>query len=112
MIAVDTNVLIYACDQADSRRQRVALDLIANSTDGVLLWQVACEFLSASRKLSKQESASSTPSSSRATPSASRATSAYPWVRGPRRRPVLQRRKRTIVSTKDHQSWNAKISPR
>jgi len=54
MIAVDTNVLIYACDQADSRRQRVALDLIANSTDGVLLWQVACEFLSASRKLSKQ----------------------------------------------------------
>jgi predicted nucleic acid-binding protein len=45
----DTNVLIYACDQADSRRQRVALDLIANSTDGVPLWQVACEFLSASR---------------------------------------------------------------
>ena len=29
MIAVDTNVLIYACDQADLRRQRVALDLIA-----------------------------------------------------------------------------------
>jgi predicted nucleic acid-binding protein len=54
MIAIDTNVLIYACDQSDSRRQSVALDLIAGSTDGVLLWQVACEFLSASRKLSKQ----------------------------------------------------------
>jgi predicted nucleic acid-binding protein len=27
MIAVDTNVLIYACDQADPRRQKVALEL-------------------------------------------------------------------------------------
>lgn len=54
MIAVDTNVLIYACDQADPRRQKVALDLITSTQDGVLLWQVACEFLSASRKLSKQ----------------------------------------------------------
>lgn len=54
MIAVDTNVLIYACDQSDPRRQTIALDLIANCTDGVLLWQVACEFLAASRKLSKQ----------------------------------------------------------
>ena len=54
MIAVDTNVLIYACDQADPRRQKVALDLITNGQDGVLLWQVACEFLSASRKLGKQ----------------------------------------------------------
>src|SRR5688572_18837044 len=54
MIAVDTNVLIYACDQAEPRRQKIALDLVINSTDGVLLWQVACEFLSASRKLAKQ----------------------------------------------------------
>jgi predicted nucleic acid-binding protein len=54
MIAVDTNVLIYACDQADPRRQNIALDLITNAQDGVLLWQVACEFLSASRKLGKQ----------------------------------------------------------
>jgi predicted nucleic acid-binding protein len=54
MIAVDTNVLIYACDQSDPRRQSIALDLIAACTDGVLLWQVACEFLAASRKLSKQ----------------------------------------------------------
>ena len=54
MIAVDTNVLIYACDQADPRRQQIALDLITNADDGVLLWQVACEFIAASRKLSKQ----------------------------------------------------------
>jgi predicted nucleic acid-binding protein len=54
MIAVDTNVLIYACDQSEPRRQSIALDLIARSTEGVLLWQVACEFLAASRKLSKQ----------------------------------------------------------
>ena len=54
MIAVDTNVLIYACDQTDPKRQKVALDLITDAQDGVLLWQVACEFISASRKLHKQ----------------------------------------------------------
>ena len=55
MIAVDTNVLIYACDRADPRRQKVAaLDLVTNAEEGVLLWQVACEFISASRKLHKQ----------------------------------------------------------
>ena len=27
MIAIDTNVLIYASDQADPRRQKIALDL-------------------------------------------------------------------------------------
>jgi predicted nucleic acid-binding protein len=53
MIAIDTNVLIYACDRSDPRRQKVALDLIADATDGVLLWQVACEFVAASRKLAK-----------------------------------------------------------
>jgi predicted nucleic acid-binding protein len=54
MIAVDTNVLIYACDRAEPRRQKIALDLITTASDGVLLWQVACEFVAASRKLSKQ----------------------------------------------------------
>jgi predicted nucleic acid-binding protein len=53
MIAIDTNVLIYACDRSDPRRQQIALDLIAAATDGVLLWQVACEFVAASRKLAK-----------------------------------------------------------
>ena len=38
----------------DSRRQQIAIDLVANSSDGVLLWQVACEFVAASRKLSAQ----------------------------------------------------------
>jgi hypothetical protein len=31
MIALDTNVLIYACDRADSWRQQVAINLVANS---------------------------------------------------------------------------------
>jgi predicted nucleic acid-binding protein len=28
MIALDTNILIYACDNSDAARQHVALDLI------------------------------------------------------------------------------------
>ena len=54
MIALDTNVLIYACDKADPIRQQIALDLISNTTDAVILWQVACEFVAASRKLERQ----------------------------------------------------------
>ena len=54
MIALDTNVLLYACDRADSRRQQIAIDLVTSRRDGVLLWQVACEFVAASRKLSAQ----------------------------------------------------------
>jgi predicted nucleic acid-binding protein len=54
MIAFDTNVLLYACDRADPRRQQIAIDLIASRREGVLLWQVACEFVAASRKLSAQ----------------------------------------------------------
>ena len=41
MIALDTNILIYCCDKSDSRRQQVALELVAKAVDGVLLWQVA-----------------------------------------------------------------------
>jgi predicted nucleic acid-binding protein len=47
MTALDTNVLIYSCDKANPRRQRQAIDLIASTEDGVLLWQVACEFVAA-----------------------------------------------------------------
>ena len=54
MIALDTNILIYACDKADAHRQQIALDLISNTTDAVILWQVACEFIAASRKLDRQ----------------------------------------------------------
>ena len=55
MIALDTNVLIYACDKADPKRQQLALELISNASDGVLLWQVACEFVAASRKLAQPD---------------------------------------------------------
>jgi len=51
MRAVDTNVLIYAQDPRDSRKQAIAQELIASLVDGVMLWQVACEFVAASRKL-------------------------------------------------------------
>lgn len=54
MTGIDTNVLIYACDKADSTKQQRALEVIASTTDGVLLWQVACEFVAASRKLADQ----------------------------------------------------------
>jgi len=54
MIALDTNILIYACDKADLKRQQLALDLVSRAADGVLLWQVACEFVAASRKLRSQ----------------------------------------------------------
>lgn len=53
MIAIDTNVLIYACDRSDERRQQAAIELISRQTDGILLWQVACEFIAASRRLTK-----------------------------------------------------------
>jgi predicted nucleic acid-binding protein len=54
MTAVDTNVLIYARDRRDERKMGIAQELIASLDDGVLLWQVACEYLWASRKLSDQ----------------------------------------------------------
>jgi predicted nucleic acid-binding protein len=51
MNAVDTNVLVYAHDPRDPVKQNKAVSLIASLTDGVLLWQVACEYVAASRKL-------------------------------------------------------------
>jgi predicted nucleic acid-binding protein len=51
MNAVDTNVLLYAHDPRDPAKQSAAQSLIQSLSDGVLLWQVACEYLSASRKL-------------------------------------------------------------
>ena len=52
MAALDTNVLIYACDKPEPERQEKALALIDGVTDGVLLWQVACEFIAAPERLS------------------------------------------------------------
>jgi predicted nucleic acid-binding protein len=51
MNAVDANVLFYARDPRDARKQQIAIALIDSMADGALLWQVACEYLSASRKL-------------------------------------------------------------
>src|ERR1051325_8928088 len=51
MNAVDTNILIYVHDNRDSAKQAIAEALVRTLPDGVLLWQVACEYIAASRKL-------------------------------------------------------------
>jgi predicted nucleic acid-binding protein len=51
MNAVDTNVLIYAHDPRDPKKQATAISLIESLADVALLWQVACEYVSASKKL-------------------------------------------------------------
>ncbi len=51
MTGVDTNVLLYVHDPRDPTKQARATALVSSLTDGVLLWQVACEYLAASRKL-------------------------------------------------------------
>ncbi len=51
MNAVDTNVLIYVQDPRDPVKQATATALVKSLPDGVLLWQVANEYLAASRKL-------------------------------------------------------------
>jgi predicted nucleic acid-binding protein len=51
MNAVDTNVLFYAHDPRSPEKQQIASELIASTLDGALVWQVACEYLWASRKL-------------------------------------------------------------
>jgi predicted nucleic acid-binding protein len=51
MNAVDTNVLVYVRDPRDPAKQQAAVKLTTGMGEGALLWQVACEFVSASRKL-------------------------------------------------------------
>ena len=51
MNAVDTNILIYVHDPRDANKQEIAAALVSNLIDGILIWQVACEYLAASRKL-------------------------------------------------------------
>lgn len=51
MNAVDTNVLVYLHDWRDAAKQRKSAALIHSLVDGVLLWQVACEYVAATRKL-------------------------------------------------------------
>ncbi len=47
MNAVDTNILIYTHDPRDEVKQAVAVALVGTLPDGVLLWQVACEYVAA-----------------------------------------------------------------
>jgi predicted nucleic acid-binding protein len=51
MNALGTNILIYVNDPRDFTKQSTAAALVSTLTDGVLIWQVACEYLAASRKL-------------------------------------------------------------
>jgi len=51
MNAVDTNILLYVHDPRDPRKQSAAVSTLRSLADPVLLWQVACEYLAASRKL-------------------------------------------------------------
>ncbi len=51
MNAVDTNVLVYAYDESSPAKRDRARALLASLGDGVLLWQVANEFVAASRKM-------------------------------------------------------------
>ena len=51
MNAVDTNILVYIHDDRDSRKQRIAAALVDSLEDGVLLWQVSCEYLNVMMRL-------------------------------------------------------------
>jgi predicted nucleic acid-binding protein len=51
MNAIDTNIWIYTHDTRDLRKQEVAQQLVATARPFILLWQVGCEFIAASRKL-------------------------------------------------------------
>ncbi len=51
MNAVDTNILIYVNDPRDPVEQEIAISLVSTLTESILLWQVASEYLAASRKL-------------------------------------------------------------
>lgn len=54
MNAVDTNTLIYSCDERDPGAQAKARAVMSSLVQPVLLWQVGCEFIAASRKLADQ----------------------------------------------------------
>ncbi|MEZ6233658.1 MAG: PIN domain-containing protein [Phycisphaerales bacterium] len=51
MLAIDTNVLLYAYSDSDAAKRDRARTVLTASADGVLLWQVACEFVAAARKI-------------------------------------------------------------
>jgi predicted nucleic acid-binding protein len=48
MVALDTNVFVYAVDIANGHRRAIAMKLISDCAaagDAILLWQVAVEFM-------------------------------------------------------------------
>jgi predicted nucleic acid-binding protein len=52
MRVADSCILVYAHDPREPERQRRAIELIRSlQDDGVLLWQTACEYIVACRKL-------------------------------------------------------------
>jgi predicted nucleic acid-binding protein len=51
MNAHDTNIWVYSHDTRDPVKQLAAQHVLATTQPFVLLWQVGCEFLAASRKL-------------------------------------------------------------
>jgi predicted nucleic acid-binding protein len=51
MNAVDTNILIYVHDRRNVKKQAIAESLVRTLPQCVLLWQVACEYIAASRRL-------------------------------------------------------------
>jgi len=52
IVTFDTNVLLYAADRRDLRKQEIAKQTLRSFPDAVLIWQVAAEFIASSRKLS------------------------------------------------------------
>lgn len=81
MNAVDTNILLYVHDSTDPVKQAKAATLVAALTPAVLFWQVACEYVAASRKLAplgfRQEDALETIETNRSP------LAAHPAVVGP-----------------------------
>ncbi|NOS99876.1 MAG: nucleic-acid-binding protein, contains PIN domain protein [Phycisphaerales bacterium] len=51
IVTFDTNILLYAADARDARKQSIATQVLHGAPDGVLLWQAAAEFVASSRKL-------------------------------------------------------------
>ena len=54
MNAIDTNILVYVHDDREPEKKALARDLIDQLEAGVLIWQVACEYIAAARKLAPQ----------------------------------------------------------
>lgn len=52
-VGFDTNIFVYAVNRFEPARQVAALDLLHRHPNGVLLWQVSCEFIAACRKLER-----------------------------------------------------------